>query len=221
MNIIVVGCGQLGSTLAYQLYKQGHLVTVIDQNGAAFEHLPAGFQGQTIEGDALVQNVLHRAHIEDADAIAVVTNSDSLNVLVAYIAKTEFHVPKAVAANADPRRRPIQEAFGIPVIGSASWGAQQFIELLSNTPLRAIHIGSDSNLIIYQLQVPASWQGDDLEKLLPGDKYKILSIVRSGQALPVSNNQALEIGDLIYLMADSADIDTLRSQLGLQLERTV
>ena len=40
MRIIVVGCGQVGSALAYQLYKQGHLVTVIEQNEAAFDHLP-------------------------------------------------------------------------------------------------------------------------------------------------------------------------------------
>lgn len=220
MRIIVVGCGQAGSALAYQLYKQGYLVTVIDQNDSAFDHLPVDFQGQMIEGDVLAQNVLHRAQIEDADAIAVVTNSDSLNALVAYIAKTEYKVAKVIAANTDPRQQPIQEAFGIPVVGSASWGAQQFTEFLSDTPLRVIHIGSDPNLIVYHLQVPASWQGRALEELLPGE-HKVLSLIRSGQSLPISNSQSLETGDLIYLMGDPVKIKTLRSQLGLQQERTV
>ena len=216
MRIIVVGCGKVGSSLAYQFFKQGHLVTVIEQNEAAFDHLPIDFQGQTIEGDVLAQNVLHRAQIEDADAIAVVTHSDSLNALVAYIAKTEYHVAKVIAANNDPRQRPIQEAFGISVVGSASWGEQQFIELFSDTPLRAIRFDSDPNLVIYQLQVPASWQGRALDELLPGDRNKILSLTRSGKSLPVSSMQPLEAGDLIYLMADPAEIETLKSRLSNQ-----
>jgi trk system potassium uptake protein TrkA len=155
-----------GAALAYQLYKQGHQVTVIDQNAAAFDHLPSDFQGQTIEGDVLAKNVLHRAQIEDVDAIAVVTPSDSLNALVAYIAKTEYQVANVVAANTNPRQRPIQDAFGIPVVGSASWGAQQFVELLSDTPLRVIHFDGDPNLVVYRL-VPASWQGCALQEFLP------------------------------------------------------
>jgi trk system potassium uptake protein TrkA len=219
MRIIVVGCGQMGSALAYQLYKQGHLVTVIDQNVAAFDYLPGDFQGQTIEGDVLAQNVLHRAQIEDADAIAVATHSDSLNALVAYIAKTEYHVAKVIAANNDPRQRPIQEAFGISVVGSAGWEAQQFIELLSDIPLRTIHFGSDPNLIIYQLHVPASWQGHALQEHLPEYRSKTLFLLRAGQTLPVSDAQLLEAGDLIYLIADPAEIESLRSQLGLQQEQ--
>ena len=219
MRIIVVGCGQVGSVLAYQFYKQGHLVTVIEQNGAAFDHLPLDFQGEMIEGDVLAQNVLHRAQIENADAIAVVTNSDSLNALVAYIAKTEYHVAKVIAANNDPRQRPIQEAFGISVVGSAGWGAQQFIDLLSETPLRAIHFDSAPHLVVYQLQVPASWQGRALQEVLPEERSKTISLTRAGRPLPVSGAQVLETGDLIYLTADPAEIESLGSQLGLQRER--
>jgi trk system potassium uptake protein TrkA len=221
MRIIVVGCGLLGSALAYQLYKQGHLVTVIEQNEAAFDHLPVDFQGQAIKGDVLDQNVLHRAQIEDADALAVTTRSDSLNVLVAYIAKTEYHVAKVVAANNDLLQRPIQEAFGISIVSSAGWGEQQLIELLSDTPLRAFHFGSDPNFMVYQLQVPASWQGHALQELLPEDRRKTLSMTRAGRPLPVSGTEILQTGDSIYLMADPAEIESLRNQLDLQREQKV
>ena len=217
MRIIVVGCGTVGATLAYQLYKQGHLVTVIEQNEAAFEHLPTDFQGQTIEGDVLTQNVLQRAQLKDADAVAVVTGSDSLNVLVAHIARTEYQVNRVVAANTDPRQRAIQEAFGIPVVGGAGWETQQLIDLLVDLPLRAFHIGSEPHLIVYQLRAPDNWQGQALEELLPA-AFRVLSISRSGQALPVSNRLPLEAGDLIYLTASPADIETLKGRLGLNQE---
>jgi NhaP-type Na+/H+ and K+/H+ antiporter len=109
----------------------------------------------------------------------------------------------------------------LPIVGSTSWGAQQFIEILSDAPLRAIHFDSDPNLIVYQLKVPESCQGRALQEFLPNDKYKTLSLVRNNQQLPISSVQFLETGDEIYLMADPAEIESLRSQLGSQQEQIV
>ena len=84
MNIIVVGCGRVGAELAYRLYKNDHRVTVVDYTETAFHNLPHDFRGRTIVGEALNQNVLLRAGIEHADALAVVTNSDTVNAVVAH-----------------------------------------------------------------------------------------------------------------------------------------
>ncbi|HNB54738.1 MAG TPA: NAD-binding protein, partial [Anaerolineales bacterium] len=73
MKVIIVGCGRVGSALAHQLNKKGHLVTVIDQNAAAFNALPNDFHGRLVEGDALVKNVLQRAEIAQADGLVAVT----------------------------------------------------------------------------------------------------------------------------------------------------
>jgi 2-polyprenyl-6-methoxyphenol hydroxylase-like FAD-dependent oxidoreductase len=82
MKVIVVGCGRVGSALAYQLHREGHQVTVIDHDSAAFDQLSLDFRGRTIKGDVLDRNVLRRAQVEEADALAAVTRSDSLNALV-------------------------------------------------------------------------------------------------------------------------------------------
>ncbi len=219
MRVIVVGCGQLGSALAYQLYKIGHQVTVIDQDTSAFDNLSIDFHGRTIKGDALARNVLHRAEIEDADALAAVTSSDSLNVLIAHIARTEFQVSRVIARNYDPRQRPLQEAFGIPIVGSANWGAQRIIGLLSDAPLRAMLLDSKANLVIYQLEVPENWHGRSLQELLPEDRGKVLALRRASQPVPISDEQSLETGDLIYLSVDPEEIEALRRRLGLQPER--
>ena len=76
MQVIVVGCGRLGAELAHRLFKRGHDVTVIDQVVAAFDNLNPLFRGRTVEGEVLNQDVLHRAGIEHAEALAAVTNSD-------------------------------------------------------------------------------------------------------------------------------------------------
>jgi len=117
MNIIVVGCGRVGSALAYQLYKKGHQVTVVDQAASAFDNLPADFHGRMEEGDVLSRDVLHRAGIGQADALA-------------HVARTAYHVPNVVVRNYNPRWQPLHEAFGLQVVSSASWGVQRMEELL-------------------------------------------------------------------------------------------
>src|SRR5450759_2742546 len=88
MNIIVVGCGRVGAELAYGLYRREHHVTVIDEEPSAFENLPSDFRGRTVEGEVLAPDVLHRAGIETAQGLATVTSSDSLNAVVAHLART-------------------------------------------------------------------------------------------------------------------------------------
>ncbi len=219
MRVIVVGCGRVGSALANQLYKKGYLVTVIDQNASAFDNLPIDFHGRTIEGDVLARDVLRRAEIEDADALAAVTSSDSLNALVAHIARTEYQVSRVVARNYDPRKLPLQKAFGIAVIASASWGVQRIEESLSDAPLRVVLVDSHANFAVYQLEVPENWHGRSLQELIPGDQSKILAMARAGEPLPVSYAQSLETGDLIYLSADPEEIEVLRHRLASQKEQ--
>jgi len=219
MKIIVVGCGRVGSTIAYQLHKKGHQVTVIDQDASAFDNLSMDFHGRTVEGDVLARNVLHRAEIEDADALAAVTRSDSLNALISHIVRTEYHVSRVVARNFDPRQQPLQEAFGIPVVGAASWGAQRIEELLSEAPLRHVFSNNGARLSIYQLEVPASWHAKSLHELLPGDRFKLLAWTRAGQPLPILDTQYLENGDSVFLSAEPEEIEELRNRLDLHQEQ--
>jgi trk system potassium uptake protein TrkA len=216
MRVIVVGCGRVGSALADRLYKKSHQVTVIDQDASAFDNLSIDFHGRTIEGDVLARNVLHRAEIESADALAAVTRSDSLNALVAHIARTEYQVPRVVARNYDPRQQPLQEAFDIPVVGSAGWGVQRIEELLSDGPLHAVLLDGNANFAVYRLEVPEAWHGCALQELLPEDRGKALSWTRAGQPLSVSYTQPMETGDLFYLSADPKEIEALRHRLGIQ-----
>jgi trk system potassium uptake protein TrkA len=131
MNIIVVGCGRVGAEVAYGLYRKGHKVTVVDQDSAAFRNLPEDFRGLTMRGDVLTQEVLVRAGIEHAHALAAVTPSDSVNTVLGHVAQVVFKVPNVVVRNYDSRKRPLHEAFRLQVISPVSMGAQRIEEILS------------------------------------------------------------------------------------------
>jgi trk system potassium uptake protein len=219
MRVIIIGCGRVGSALANQLQAKGHLVTVIDQNPAAFDNLPIDFHGRTIEGDVLSRRVLHRAEVLNADALAAVTRSDSLNALVAHLARSDYHVKRVAARNFDPRQRPLQEAFGIPVIGSASWSAQRIEEQLLDAPLREVFLDDNARFAVYQLEVPENWKGLALNELLPEEKGKVLAWVRAGQPLPISPAEELKAEDLLYLNASPQEIEALQLRLRSREER--
>jgi trk system potassium uptake protein TrkA len=217
MRVIVVGCGRIGANLAELLARENHQVTVIDQDGAAFDRLSADFSGRTIAGDVLARSVLHRAEIETADALAAVTTSDSLNALIAHVARSEYGVSRVVARNYDPRQRRMVEAFQIPVVGSASWGVQQIAELISNGPLHAVLADGKEEFGVFRLEVPQAWDRRSIETLLPPAGFTVIAWKRGGKTL-ASDGELLATGDLIYLSAAPAEITALRRRLGVPQE---
>jgi trk system potassium uptake protein TrkA len=90
MNLIIVGCGRIGSELAHTVSNDNHQVTVIDHASESFERLGTSFHGRTICGDVMNQDVLTRAGIKQADGLAAVTSDDATNFAVARAAKKIF-----------------------------------------------------------------------------------------------------------------------------------
>ena len=218
MNTIIVGCGRVGASLAYQLYKKGHQVTVIDQGDSAFDNLPPDFHGRTVEGEVLARDVLHRAGIEQADSLAAVTDSDSVNAVIAHVARTVYHVPNVVVRNYEPNWLPLQEAFGLQVISPASWGAQRIEELLSGSSMRTVFSAGNAEVGIYELVVSQAWQGRSLQELLPESQCVAVALTRAGRAMLPSGDLGLEAGDVIYLSATLKGIEAVHHRLDLRRE---
>ncbi|HWQ70438.1 MAG TPA: NAD-binding protein [Patescibacteria group bacterium] len=213
MNFIIVGCGRVGAELAYRLFQKGHQVTVIDQVAAAFHNLPTDFRGRTVEGEALASDILRRAGIEKADGLAAVTNSDSLNVVVAHVATTVYHVPQVVVRNYHPRWRPLHEAFGLQVVSSTSWGAQRIEELLYPAFAKCVFSAGNGEVEIYELSVSEAWHGHTLQDLLHAGQCLAVALTRAGKAILPSSEEPLEVGDILYLSSTMEGIETLRERL--------
>ena len=210
MNIIVFGCGRVGSELAYRLYRQGHQVTVIDQTASAFSNLHPDFRGRKVEGELLSEEILHRAGIQEADAVAAMTNSDSFNVVVAHLARTTYRISRVVARNFDPRWLPLHEAFGLQVVSSSLWAAEQTEYLLCDLPWRSVLSAGVGEVQIYLLTVPSAWQGRALTDLIPGGEALPVALVRKGCATLPGQGTQLEAGDLLYLSTTSQGLELLK-----------
>ena len=87
MNIIIVGCGRVGETLAGQLNEKGNNVTVIDVNAESVNTVAAKCDVMGIVGNGATRTVQREAGIDSADLLIAVTGSDELNLLCCLIAK--------------------------------------------------------------------------------------------------------------------------------------
>jgi trk system potassium uptake protein TrkA len=213
MNIIVVGSGRVGAELAYRLYQNGHKVTVIDQDASRFLNLDPDFRGRTLEGEALNEDVLHRAGIEKADALAAVTNFDSLNGVIGYVARTAFDVPNVVVRNYDPDRRSLVEAFGCQIVSSSSWGAQRIEELLYQPEGHTIFSAGNGEVEIYEFAIPEAWAGRTLGELLPEEGCVPAALTRAGQSMLPKPDTAIQESDLLLVSATLPGVESLRRRI--------
>lgn len=87
MNIIIVGCGKVGSTLAKQLSKEGHNISIIDTNERVVEEFSNNHDVMGIVGNGAAHSIQKSAGIEKAHLLIAVTGSDELNLLCCLIAR--------------------------------------------------------------------------------------------------------------------------------------
>jgi trk system potassium uptake protein TrkA len=219
MNFIVVGCGRVGAELSHHLFKRGHQVVAVDSNKEAFNRLHPDFRGRTLEGEGLAESVLERAGIREADGLAAVTNSDTLNAVVAHTAREFYNVPIVVARNYDPNLRAVLEAFGLQIVGSTFWGAQRVEELLMNPLQKMVYSAGNGEVEVYEIQIPEEWNGRTLGELLDSLKqcYPV-ALSRAGRAFLPEAGMKLQTGDLLNVSSTFEGIGALTERLSKKPE---
>lgn len=87
MKIIVVGCGNVGTTLAEQLSRENHDITVVDAKEKIVENVTNQCDVLGVVGNGTSLTVLREAGVNDTDLLIAVTGSDEMNLLCCLIAK--------------------------------------------------------------------------------------------------------------------------------------
>ncbi|WP_165061998.1 MULTISPECIES: TrkA family potassium uptake protein [unclassified Adlercreutzia] len=131
-NVIIVGCGRVGSQLANMLSDAGNNVCCIDRSVDAFANLGRNFNGSTIQGIGFDEEALLRAGIEECDVLAAVTQLDNTNLMCAEVANRLFDVPHVIARLYNPGRERAYMQLGIDyVCGTALVAEEMFSKVMS------------------------------------------------------------------------------------------
>jgi trk system potassium uptake protein TrkA len=97
MKIVILGAGQVGSSVAEGLVSEQNDITVVDLDAQRLRALEDRLDLRTVMGSAAHPSVLKQAGIEDADLLVAVTQSDDTNLVACRLAARLFNVPRRIA----------------------------------------------------------------------------------------------------------------------------
>ena len=144
MNILIIGCGKVGSRLADTLCQLGHDVSIVALKRESFELLSDEFSGLTIQGVPIDLDILRQAGIEECDALAALTEDDNTNIMVCQIAREIFNVPKIIARIFDPLREDIFSRFDIQAVCPTNITVSSVYAMLTKrTQTRHLTVGNE------------------------------------------------------------------------------
>jgi trk system potassium uptake protein TrkA len=132
MKVVVMGCGRVGARISSILDHNGHDVTVIDTDARSFRRLPVDFQGDTVIGTGIDEDVLRRAGIESAHVFIAVTNGDNRNIMAAQVARTVFEVEHVVVRIYDPVREDTYRRLGLRTVCPTTTISALIIDLIND-----------------------------------------------------------------------------------------
>lgn len=158
-NIIVVGCGRVGSQLASMLSENDNNVCIIDKNADAFASLGGSFNGSVIQGVGFDEDVLIRAGVEDADCVAAVTQYDNANLMVAEVASRLFEVPHVIARLYNQEHERAYEQLGLDYVCGTSLVAEEVFAKINAG--HGSHIDSFGDFEFLRFSLDAKGNGTD------------------------------------------------------------
>ncbi len=178
MNILIIGCGKVGSRLAFTLSQEGHDVSIIDQNEENFLLLDSDYSGLTTCGIPIDQDVLKRAGIENCDAVMAVSQNDNINIMVCQLAKEVFHIDKVIARIYDPSREDVFSHFGLHTVcpTNLTVSAIKTAAIEPHKP-HSVQFGSH-HISFLTVDIPKNFHGVDVLDLDFGDQESLFAVLK-------------------------------------------
>ncbi|MBP3866940.1 MAG: TrkA family potassium uptake protein [Eggerthellaceae bacterium] len=199
-NVIVVGCGRVGSRLAGMLSDNGANVCVVDVKAEAFSNLGRNFNGSTVQGIGYDEDTLIKAGIEDCDVVAAVTQSDNANLMTTEVASRLYNVPHVIARlyNHDHERAYMQ--LGIDyVCGTTLVAEEVFSKAVSGL---GSHLDTFGDYEILRFSLDLSWRDNEPIRVYEIERNHDIRIIvferKDGSASSIPTGEStLYHGDLI------------------------
>lgn len=224
MKIIILGAGQVGSSVAANLASEANDITVVDTDIARLEALQDRLDIRTLVGPASHPDVLYRAGAEDADMILAVTNSDETNMIACQVAYTLFHTPTKIARvrSAEYLAHPelfSQEALPVDVIISPEQEITDYMQRLIDYPgaLQVLDFaGGKVQLVAIKAYYGGPLVGHQLKTLkehIPGIETRVAAIFRRGKPIPPEGDTIIEADDEVFFIAARKNIRAVMSEL--------
>jgi trk system potassium uptake protein TrkA len=224
MKIIILGAGQVGSTVASNLVNEANDITVVDHDANKLRTLQDHLDIRSVVGHASHPDVLARAGAEDADMVLAVTNSDETNMVACQIAYTLFNTPTKIARvrsseYLEHEQIFAQDACPVDVLISPEQLVTGYIQRLIETP-GALQVLDFADGKIRLVAVKAYYGGPlvghalrELPERMPGIDTRVAAIFRRDRAIAPEGDTVIEADDEVFFVAAAEHIHAVMGEL--------
>lgn len=225
MRILILGAGQVGSTVAYSLAREeSNDITVVDRNSELLQDLQERLDIRTVCGHASHPDVLRDAGADEADMVIAVTDSDETNMIACQVCYTLHRTPTKIARvrSAEYLNTPqlfTQDALPVDMLISPEQLVVDYIRRLIQYPgaLQVLDFaGGKVRLVAVQAYYGGALVGQELRNLrnhIPDVDTRVAAVYRRGQAILPHGDTIIEADDEVFFIAPRSDIRSVINEM--------
>ena len=231
MKIIILGAGQVGTTLAANLVSEDNDITLVDNESQHLQNLQDKHDLRVVKGSPSSPKVLRDAGAADADLMVAVTASDEINMIACQLGYTLFNTPTRIARirNAEYLREKdkLFNNENVPIdhlISPENLVTDEITRLIAYPgALQVVHFANNRISIV----VVKAYYGGPLvgyalsafKEHMPHIDCRIISILRNDRLIRPQGSTIIEAGDEITFICATEHIKAVMSELQ-RLEKT-
>lgn len=214
MFVLIAGGGRTAAQLATRLLAQKHQVRLVEHRQDVLAHLHRELPTEVVyEGDVTDPRALEQAGIGRAQVLAACTPQDADNLVLCYLARTRWQVPRTIAQINNPRNAWLFDtSFHVDVALNQS-------EVLANLIQEEMSLGDMMTLLklrrgqysVVEEKIPAGAKaiGVAIKDLGLPDECVIAAIIRKGKMIVPRGITELDEGDEVLAVTDQRGADYL------------
>ena len=224
LNIIIVGCGKVGTTLIDQLSKEGHDITIIDKSPENIQNITNLYDIMGIVGNGASYSVQMEAGIQNADLIIAVTESDELNLLCCTVASRVGNcaaIARVRTPDYSDEVNYLQEKLGLAMIINPELEAAKEISRILYLPT-ALEVNTfahgQAELIKVKIPEKNMLDGSAISEISKTFSFSFLicAIERNGEVFIPSGSFILRGGDVISFVASRKNAREFLKNIGFK-----
>ncbi|NQY51911.1 MAG: Trk system potassium transporter TrkA [Piscirickettsiaceae bacterium] len=224
MKILILGAGQVGSSVAATLAREDDDITVVDTNNDLLQKLQDHYDIRTVQGCASLPGVLSKANAEDADLVLAVTNSDEINMIACQICHILYRTPTKIARIRSPEYLSQtnlfnNKAIAIDMLISPEQIITDYIKRIIHNP-NALQVLDFAKKKIQLVAAKASHGGllvdnpiSNLRQHIPKTDIRVAAIFRNGKPIFPEANTIIKNNDEVFFIAATKDINSVMKEL--------
>ena len=224
LDIIIVGNGKMGFSLADQLASEDHSITIVDTHEAALRRASDTLDVMSVKGNGVSAAVLREAGAEHADLLIAATSTDEVNMVCCLTAKkmgTSYTIARIRNPEYEKQLRFMREELGLSMAVTPDLYAAREIFRQLQLPAflrRESFAKSRAEIVAMEVDADNKLCGKKLMELPRVLRHRVLvcAVRRGEEAFIPDGSFAIRAGDEVYLTAPAATLSRTVDELGLR-----